>query len=96
MKQKILHQPDLPVSATCVRVPIENGHGVSIAVELEKEFSLEQIRAPLAGQFPGILVVDNLAEHPISHKYISKRHRPSIRWAYSSRPLLKMAYSFIP
>ncbi|NAA91296.1 aspartate-semialdehyde dehydrogenase [Enterococcus mundtii] len=60
--KKILHQPDLPVSATCVRVPIENGHGVSIAVELEKEFSLEQIRACFS-QFPGILVVDNLAEH---------------------------------
>lgn len=69
--KKILHQPDLPVSATCVRVPIENGHGVSIAVVLEKEFSLEQIRACFQ-QFPGILVVDNLEEHQYPTSTLAK------------------------
>lgn len=60
--RKILHQPELPVSATCVRVPIENGHGVSVAVQLEKEFTIEEVRECLR-QFPGIRLEDDLAAH---------------------------------
>lgn len=60
--RKILHQPALPVSATCVRVPIENGHGVSVAVQLQKEFTTEEIRECLS-QFPGIQLEDDLAAH---------------------------------
>ncbi|SJZ69118.1 aspartate-semialdehyde dehydrogenase [Pilibacter termitis] len=60
--RKILHDDTLPVTATCVRVPVRNGHGVSIAVELEKEFTLEQVRKTLA-DYEGIVVVDNGAKH---------------------------------
>ena len=60
--RKILHQPDLPVSATCVRVPIETGHGVSIAVELEKDFTLAEVRQCLQN-FSGIKVIDDLPAH---------------------------------
>ena len=60
--RKILHQPELPVSATCVRVPVENGHGVSVAVQLKKPFSLKEIRSCFS-QFPGVVVVDDLKEH---------------------------------
>ncbi len=41
--KKILDK-DIAITATCVRVPIENSHAVSINVELEKEFNLEEIR----------------------------------------------------
>lgn len=41
--RKILNLPDLRVSATCVRVPVFNGHSVAINVEFEKEFSLEEV-----------------------------------------------------
>ena len=41
--RKILHQPALPVSATCVRVPIENGHGVSVAVQLQKSLRRKKL-----------------------------------------------------
>lgn len=56
--QKILELPTLPVTATCVRVPIANGHSVEIHLELEKPFEIEDIRKTLA-DFPGIVVVDD-------------------------------------
>ena len=56
--RKILHQPDLPVSATCVRVPIENGHGVSVPVQLQKEFTIEEVKECLS-RFPGIQLEDD-------------------------------------
>ena len=34
----------IPISSTCVRVPIENCHGVSVEVELEKNFYDEDIK----------------------------------------------------
>ena len=41
--RKILNLPDLKVTATCVRVPIKFGHAVSVNVELEKPFELEDV-----------------------------------------------------
>ena len=55
--RKILHLPDLPVCATCVRVPVENCHSESIVVETERPFSIEDIRSLFASA-PGIAVVD--------------------------------------
>lgn len=65
--KKMLHMPDLPISATCVRVPVLNGHGVSISVELEKSFDLDEVREVLR-DFEGIKVVDDGPNHlyPIS------------------------------
>lgn len=60
--KKILHDLDLLVSATCVRVPVENAHAISIALELIKPFSLAQVRETL-GKFPGIKVIDDLTNH---------------------------------
>ena len=45
--RKILGK-QIPISATCVRVPIENCHGVSISVELEKPYLDEEIRGIFA------------------------------------------------
>lgn len=60
--RKILHLPNLPVSATCVRIPVKNGHGVSIAVELGRTFTLEEVKDVLA-KFPGITVIDDGEKH---------------------------------
>lgn len=38
--QKILHLPKLPVSATCVRVPIENSHSVAVSAGFKNEIDL--------------------------------------------------------
>lgn len=56
--RKILHMPDLAVSATCVRVPVENSHAVSVLVELEKPFELSDVYAAFDEQ-EGLVVVDN-------------------------------------
>lgn len=56
--RKILHHPNLPITATAVRVPVVNCHGESINIELEKEFDIYDIRLLLENS-QGIVVVDN-------------------------------------
>jgi aspartate-semialdehyde dehydrogenase len=46
--RKILELPDLPVSATCVRVPVLVGHSESVWVETEEPLAPEQARELLA------------------------------------------------
>ena len=41
--KKVLNLPDLKVTATCVRIPVKFGHGVSVNVELERPFELEDV-----------------------------------------------------
>ena len=41
--RKILNLPDLKATATCVRVPVRYGHAVSVNVELERPFELEDV-----------------------------------------------------
>jgi aspartate-semialdehyde dehydrogenase len=41
--RKILELPDLPVAATCVRVPVRVGHSISATVETERAISLDSI-----------------------------------------------------
>ena len=41
--KKILNLPDLKVTATCVRIPVKFGHRVSVNVELERPFELEDV-----------------------------------------------------
>jgi aspartate-semialdehyde dehydrogenase len=56
--RKILGLPNLPVSATCVRVPVANGHAVSIMAELDKPFEVEEVREALAAT-EGVVVLDD-------------------------------------
>lgn len=56
--RKILHHPNLAITATAVRVPVVNCHGESINIELEKEFDIYDIRLLLENS-QGIVVVDN-------------------------------------
>ena len=58
--RKILGDESIQVSATCVRVPVANGHSESILIETEKKLSAAEARRLLAG-FPGIVVEDDLA-----------------------------------
>jgi len=55
--RKILDLPALPVTATCVRVPVENGHSEAINAEFERPVSPEEAREILS-EFPGVKVVD--------------------------------------
>jgi len=57
--RKILDRPELPITSTCVRVPVENGHSVSINLEFEKEFDLEELREALKNA-KGIVLQDDV------------------------------------
>lgn len=56
--RKILHRPKLPVTATCVRVPVLNSHAESITIETECDFKVEDIRT-LLNNTDGIIVLDD-------------------------------------
>jgi aspartate-semialdehyde dehydrogenase len=55
--RKILEIPDLPVSGTCVRVPVFTGHSLSINAEFSRELTPERALDLLASA-PGVAVVD--------------------------------------
>lgn len=56
--KKILHDSNLRITATTVRVPVYHGHSESINVELKKDFNIEDI-FELYEKFEGIVVMDN-------------------------------------
>ena len=57
--RKILGDENLKITATTVRVPVENSHGISINVELDRDFDLEYIREILSKQ-EGVKLVDDI------------------------------------
>jgi aspartate-semialdehyde dehydrogenase len=56
--RKIMHEPDLPLSATCVRAPVFVGHSVAAHIEFEKPFPADEVREVLRGA-PGVVVQDD-------------------------------------
>jgi len=58
--RKIMHLPDLPVAATCVRVPVLRCHSESVNVEFAAPVSVEEARVALEAA-PGITVLDDPA-----------------------------------
>jgi aspartate-semialdehyde dehydrogenase len=56
--RKILGDDSLRISATCVRVPVYNGHSESVNVETRADLSPERCREVLSS-FPGVVVVDD-------------------------------------
>ncbi len=60
--RKIMHAPDIAVSATCVRVPVFLGHSEAVNVEFSKPMSPQEARDILA-KAPGVKVVDDPKTH---------------------------------
>jgi len=57
--KKIMHLPELAVSATCVRLPVAVGHSESVYFEIESEgISSQEIKA-LLKDAPGIVLQDD-------------------------------------
>lgn len=56
--RKILELPNLPVTATCVRVPVINSHSVSITAELNRDFDINELKQALA-DYDGVVLVDD-------------------------------------
>jgi aspartate-semialdehyde dehydrogenase len=57
--KKIFGDESIGVCATCVRVPVANGHSESILIETERKLTAAQARELLAAM-PGVVVVDDL------------------------------------
>lgn len=64
--KKIMHAPDLQVSATCVRVPVMRAHSEAIWVQTQRTISVEEARTAFANA-PGVSLMDNPAalEYPM-------------------------------
>ena len=56
--KKIFGDPDIRVSATCVRVPVLRAHSVAIHFECERLITPDEVRA-IVSKAPGVKVVDD-------------------------------------
>ncbi|MFD2704754.1 aspartate-semialdehyde dehydrogenase [Salibacterium lacus] len=60
--KKILHENDLPVAATCVRLPVETGHSESVYIEVEHDAPTASELRETIGSGGGITIQDNPSE----------------------------------
>jgi aspartate-semialdehyde dehydrogenase len=58
--RKIMELPELPVTATCVRVPVHRGHSEVVWARFARPVDVAAARAALAA-FPGVSLVDDPA-----------------------------------
>ena len=67
--RKILHHDDIAITATTVRVPVENCHSESINIEFQNDFVLEEL-IDLLKNSPGIIVEDDVSNnvYPLATK----------------------------
>ncbi len=67
--KKIMHEPDLAISATCVRVPVYISHSEAVHVEFSRPMSPDDVQDTLR-EAPGIIVLDepsvNLYPTPVA------------------------------
>jgi len=62
--RKMLHDDEINVSATCVRVPVLSAHSEAVNIETEKEITVETAKK-LFSNAPGCEVLDD----PLNKKY---------------------------
>lgn len=55
--KKIFGDESIPVSATCVRIPVLYGHSEAVYIETKSDFEVEDVKA-LLSDAPGIVVMD--------------------------------------
>ena len=57
--RKILHNYDMKVSCTCVRVPVMRSHSISVLVRTQEKIELNQAKQAIAA-FPGVQLVTDI------------------------------------
>lgn len=64
--RKIMEAPQMPITATCVRVPVFVGHSEAVNIETDKKCSREEA-VRLLSNAPGIKVIDDVSkgEYPM-------------------------------
>ncbi len=65
--RKILHEPDMRITATAVRVPVFSSHSESINVEFEKQYDLDELIETLR-KAPGVILQNDSEnnEYPLA------------------------------
>lgn len=58
--RKILHDPDIAITATVARVPVVGGHSEAVNVEFHEEFDIHEVRSIIANT-PGVVLYDDPA-----------------------------------
>ncbi len=61
--KKILHDNEIEIIPTCVRVPVKIGHSESLTISLKNEISIEDIKKVLS-EYSGITLLDQSDEIP--------------------------------
>ncbi len=56
--RRILHNDDLKVTCTCVRVPVMRSHSISVTLRTERKISVEEAKAAVAA-FPGVKLIED-------------------------------------
>lgn len=89
---KILGDNSIGVSPTTARVPVVGGHSESINVELERDFTLEDIRA-IWSETPGVTLMDNpdACDYPMPLRSLGRddvfvgrlRRDPSVKFGFN-------------
>lgn len=59
--KKILNLENVIINSTCVRVPVLNGHAVSVVVDMEENISINEIKESFVNQ-EGLVVFDDINE----------------------------------
>ncbi|CCH78194.1 Aspartate-semialdehyde dehydrogenase, USG-1 related [Nostocoides japonicum T1-X7] len=60
--RKVLELPRLPISATCVRVPVVTSHSVAVHARFERRLTADDVRQALMDA-PTIVVLDDIEHH---------------------------------
>ena len=55
--RRILHQPDLAVTCTCVRVPVMRSHSIAVTLRTERPVSVEEAEEAVRN-FPGVRLIE--------------------------------------
>lgn len=64
--RKILHNKDLRVTCTCVRVPVKRSHCISVSLKCEKDLTVQEVKEALSKQ-EGVVLYDepNDSKYPM-------------------------------
>lgn len=60
--RKILRDPNIMVTATAVRVPVDGGHSECVNVEFKNDFDMDEVRSILAAA-QGVTLVDDISNN---------------------------------
>ncbi|WP_322883322.1 aspartate-semialdehyde dehydrogenase (plasmid) [Sinorhizobium medicae] len=69
--RKILAMPDLRLTSTCVRVPVENGHSEAVYLEFEEPVCLEQVHQLFAQEAGVRLYADGIRKGYPTPRFIT-------------------------